>query len=51
MRIIECLVNNGAKLNIKNDEGKTPLLIAMKVGNNEIANYLKNHGAEGGCRI
>lgn len=45
IRIVECLVNNGAELDAKNIDGKTPLQFALEKGRTKVIKYLVAHGA------
>ena len=38
-------IKNGADVNLKNNEEKTPLKLAIENGHNEIADLLRKHGA------
>lgn len=42
---VQCLVQNGATVNVVDAEGLTPLHSAVKNGNAEIVKYLIDHGA------
>ncbi len=44
--IIKVLIENNADLSIKNNEGKTALMIAAERGDNEIARFLIDSGAD-----
>lgn len=43
---VEFLIANGANVNLVNDNGDTPLKIAIQNGNKEIIELLKKHGAK-----
>lgn len=43
---VKCLVEHGANVNFKNDQGDTPLKMAKKIKNADIVSYLKTHGAK-----
>jgi ankyrin repeat protein len=45
-RIIEMLIDNGASLDRRNKNGDTPLMVAIKVENYELATQLFNAGAD-----
>jgi len=51
LNVVEYLVNQRAEINLKNHDGKTPLILANKNQNKEIAKFLKKNGSEGDCRI
>jgi len=44
----QLLLEKGAKINIKDRQGRTPLQIAEKNRNTEIAELLRKHGAREG---
>ncbi len=44
--LIPLLIKNGAPLNIQDDEGNTPLMVAIKQDNPDLALYLLYNGAE-----
>jgi len=44
---VELLIDSGAEVNVKNNEGKTPLDNASKLGYKDIAELLKTKGAKG----
>jgi len=43
--IVKCLVDHGANVNKLNHNGETPLSMATYYGNEDIINYLVEHGA------
>jgi hypothetical protein len=43
--LVKLLVENGADINVKASDGNTALTLAKGNGNNEIYNYLMEHGA------
>jgi len=44
--IVEILISGGADVNVKNNDGKTPLTIAGEEGYTEIVNLLLENGAK-----
>ncbi|KAG4097309.1 ankyrin repeat-containing domain protein, partial [Neocallimastix lanati (nom. inval.)] len=42
---VECLVEHGTDINIKNKNGITSLFYAYESGNNDLIEYLIEHGA------
>jgi ankyrin repeat protein len=49
----ECLatlISKGADINATNNQGETPLDVAMAKGNNKIVELLKKHNARPGVR-
>ena len=44
MRIAELFVEQGMDINIRNHKGQTPLAVAVKEKNDEMANFLRQHG-------
>ena len=46
--IAELLISTGADVNVKKDDGRTPLDFAIKFKNTEIADLLCKHGAKTG---
>ena len=50
-KIVKCLIENGADVNIKNNEGKTALDLAEENGYKEIVEILKSVGAKHGNEI
>jgi len=51
LAVVKYLVFQNADVNAKNNEGNTPLLLARKNFQGEVAKFLKKNGAEGDCRI
>jgi len=45
--LAEALVKHKANVNLKDDNGRTPLDLAVQHGYTELASYLKAHGAKG----
>jgi ankyrin repeat protein len=43
--MVKNLVTNGAKINVYNSDGYTPLLLATRNGNTEVVKYLVDNGA------
>jgi ankyrin repeat protein len=44
--VAELLIAKGADVNVKNNQGRTPLSLAKKKGHNEIVELLRKHGAK-----
>lgn len=49
--VVEYLVNHKAGINAQTKNGKTPLRLSSKKGNNDITKFLKENGAKEDCRI
>ena len=49
LEIVKILVENGARINIRNREGETPLYLAASRGRNEVTEYLLDKGAFVSC--
>ena len=45
-KIVKCLIENGATLNVKNKGGCTPLNLAIANKHKQIVEYLVEHGAK-----
>ena len=50
-KVVELLILKGADLNVKNGDGRTPLDLAIKHKNAEIADILRKHGGETGAEL
>ena len=46
LEIGKLLINSGANIEIKDDKGKTPLILAIQCGNEDLANLLLEKGAK-----
>jgi len=46
LNVIEFLVKQNVDLNIKEKNGKTPLVLASEKGKWNVVEFLKNHGGE-----
>jgi hypothetical protein len=46
LKIIKYLLQNGADINIRNEDGETPLLFAMKIESKAVTKYLLEKGAD-----
>ena len=46
IQLVELFLNNGAKLEARDEQGQTPLIIAARKGNLKIAKMLLDRGAE-----
>ena len=51
MEVIELLIENGADVNAKDEDGGTPLLYATLSGHKEIADLLRKHGGKTGAEL
>ena len=47
-KAVKLLLDKGAKVNLTNNDGQTPLDWAIQTKNNEMAELLKKHGAKRG---
>jgi ankyrin repeat protein len=46
--IAELLISEGADVNVKNDEGETPIDMAIRLKRTETADLLRKHGGKTG---
>jgi ankyrin repeat protein len=46
--MVKLLIENGARINVKNELGATPLDEARMMRKKEVAEFLKEHGAKSG---
>ena len=46
VEVARVLINNGADVNVKDKHGLTPLKNAIQIGNEELAELLREHGAK-----
>ena len=44
LNIVKILLDSGASCSLKDELGETPLLVAQKVGDSSILEYLESHG-------
>jgi len=51
LAVVECLVNHKADLNLRNNDGKTPICLSSENGYKKVTKFLKNNGAISDCRI
>ena len=50
-KVVELLILKGADINVKNGDGRTPLDLAIKHKNAEIADILRKHGGKTGAEL
>ena len=42
--LVELLLNKGAEINAKNNDGQTPLFVASRYGHMDVVELLRRHG-------
>lgn len=46
MEAIDLLIDHGADIDVQNADGRTPLMLAAQVGDDELIDYLLDYGAD-----
>jgi ankyrin repeat protein len=46
LKVVKFLIDKGADINAKDEDGETPLSLASAISHPEIIQYLKAHGAK-----
>ena len=46
LRVVELLLSKGAEIDVEDEFSRTPLMLAVEYGHNDVSMYLINHGAD-----